>query len=82
MSNTNPGTVIRALTVIGLFLLASCATQEPLEFRPRPDMTEVAELLDCRSGTKATCIERIGKPYTCYCMDNDALKKILEPTKY
>lgn len=82
MSKTNPTAVVRALTVIGLFLLVSCAAQEPLEFRPRPDMTEVAKLLDCPSGGKATCIERSGKLYSCSCVDDDALRRILEPDKY
>jgi hypothetical protein len=82
MSKKNAYNAVRALTVVSLFLLASCAAQEPLEFRPRPDMTEVARQLDCPSDTKATCIERIGRPYSCYCMDEDALKKILEPDKY
>jgi hypothetical protein len=82
MSKTDPKTVVRTLTVVGLSLLASCAAQDPLEFRPRPDMTEVARQLNCPSSTKATCIERVGRPYACYCMDEDALRKILEPEKY
>ena len=82
MSETNPGHVVSALAVISLTLLASCAAQEPLEFRPRPDMIEIAELLDCPSFTRAACIERIGRPYSCYCMDEDALRRILEPDKH
>jgi hypothetical protein len=82
MSQKTASIVVRSLGVVSMSLLASCAAQDPLEFRPRPDMTEIAELLDCPSFTKATCIERIGRPYSCYCMDEDALRRILEPDKH
>jgi hypothetical protein len=82
MLQKTPEIVYRVLAVTGLSLLVSCAAQDPLEFRPRPDMTEIEELLDCPSFTRATCIERIGIPYSCYCMDEDVLRKILEPDKY
>ena len=82
MSKKNPYNVVRVVTVVSLFLLVSCAAQDPLEFRPRPDMTEVVRRLDCPSDRTPTCIERVNRPYSCYCMDDDALKKLLEPTRY
>lgn len=82
MSKNNQGIVVVALTVISLSLLAGCSSKEPLQYRSGVDMNEVAELLNCPSDRTPTCIERIGKPYSCYCMDDDALKMILEPTKY
>jgi len=82
MSRMNQEGVGRVLAVTSLFLLASCAAQDPLEFRPRPDMDEVARLLDCPSDQTPTCIERVNRPYSCYCMDDDALKKLLDPTRY
>jgi hypothetical protein len=82
MSQKTASIVVRSLGVVSLSLLASCAAQDPLEFRPRPDMTEIAKLLDCPSFTKAACIERVGRPYSCYCMDEDVLRRILEPDKY
>jgi hypothetical protein len=45
-------------------------------------MTEIEEHLECTSYTRATSIERIAIPYSCYCMDEDVLRKILEPDKY
>ena len=82
MSKKNPYNVVRVVTVVSLFLLVSCAAQDPLEFPPRPDMTEVARQLDCPSDRTPTCIERVNRPYSCYCMDDDALKKLLEPPRY
>ncbi|MDJ0812886.1 MAG: hypothetical protein QNJ23_04105 [Woeseiaceae bacterium] len=61
---------------------AACAPTEPLEYRPRPDMLEVAKALNCPSDRTPTCVERINKPYSCFCMDEDALRMILEPDKY
>jgi len=82
MSGTNPSNVARVLAVISLFLLAGCSSKEPLQYQPRHDMDKIAELLDCPSDRTPTCLERMGKPYSCYCMDDDALKRLLEPTKY
>ena len=59
-----------------------CAPVTPLEDRPRPDMQEVAKVLDCPSDRTPACVERINKPYSCFCMDEDALRMILEPDKY
>ncbi len=61
---------------------AACAPTEPLEYRPRLDMLEVAKALDCPSDRKPTCVQRINKPYSCFCMDEDALRMILEPDEY
>ena len=61
---------------------AGCAPVTPLEYRPRPDMLEVAKALNCPSDRTPTCVERINKPYSCFCMDEDALRMILEPDKY
>jgi len=82
MSQKTQEVVYRVLAVTGLSLLVSCAAQDPLEFSPRPDMTEIARQLDCPSYTKAACMERVGRPYTCYCMDKDIMRMILEPDKY
>lgn len=65
-----------------LSCLAACAAQDRLEYEPRPDMDKIQELLNCPSDRMPTCVERIGKPYTCYCMDEEAMRKILEPDKY
>ena len=61
---------------------AACAPVQPLETRPRPDMLEVAKALNCPSDRTPTCIERINKPYSCFCMNEDTLRMILEPDKY
>lgn len=82
MSRLNQISVVRVLAVMSLFSLAACAAPDALEFSPRPDMDEVAKLLDCPSDRTPTCIERVNRPYACYCMDEDALKKLLEPTRY
>lgn len=82
MSRMNHESVVRVLAVISLFLLAACAAPDSLEYSPRPDMDEVAKLLDCPSDRTPTCLERVNRPYSCYCMDDDALKKLLEPTRY
>lgn len=68
--------------VTAIVLLGACAAQEPLEYEPRPDMEEIALLLNCPFGRTPTCLERMGKPYKCYCMDEDALRRLLEPDKY
>jgi len=72
----------RALAIISVAALSACAAQEPLEYAPRPDMEEVGKLLDCPSDRTPTCVDRPGEPYSCFCMDEDALRKILEPDKY
>lgn len=72
----------RLLLLSCLAGLAACAAQDRLEYEPRPDMDKIQELLNCPSDRMPTCIERIGKPYTCYCMDEEAMRKILEPDKY
>jgi len=82
MSETYPRYAVGALAVVSLFLQAACAAPDSLEYSPRPDMDEVAKLLNCPSDRMPTCIERVNRPYACYCMDEDALKKLLEPTRY
>jgi hypothetical protein len=72
----------RFLLLLSVAGLAACAPQDRLEYEPRPDMDKIQELLNCPSDRMPTCIERIGKPYTCYCMDEEAMRKILEPDKY
>ena len=63
-------------------IAAACAPVEPLENRARPDMLEIARTLDCPSDRTPTCVARVNKPYSCFCMDEDALRMILEPDKY
>ncbi len=70
------------LALAGATLLGACAPTEPLNYRPRPDMQEIAKQLDCPMGRTPTCIERINKPYQCYCADEIALEMIFEPYKY
>lgn len=62
-----------------MLLLSACAPTEPLEFQPRLDMEEVAKQLNCAWDRTPTCIERINKPYTCYCADRELLREIMEP---
>lgn len=45
-------------------------------------MAEIRKLLDCPPNTTPVCTERIGKPYYCFCADQDALRRIMEPDKY
>ena len=74
---------LRIIIVLAVAVVATgCAPVTPLEERPRPDMQEVARALDCPSDRTPTCIERINKPYSCFCMDEDMLRMILEPDKY
>jgi len=73
---------IFSLLVTAVTLLGACAAQEPIEYGPRPDMGEIALLLDCPSDRTPACLERMGKPYKCYCMDKDALRRLMEPDKY
>ena len=74
---------LRIIIVLAVAVVAGgCAPVTPLEERPRPDMQEVARALDCPSDRTPTCIERINKPYSCFCMDEDMLRMILEPDKY
>lgn len=63
-------------------LLGACATGEPAQQPPRLDMAEIRKLLDCPPNTTPVCTERIGKPYHCFCADQDALRRIMEPDKY
>ena len=71
-----------ALALAAAVVAAACAPVEPLEYRPRPDMQEIAKALNCPSDRTPTCVERINRPYSCFCMDEDALRMILEPDKY
>mgnify|MGYP001594379885 CR=1 FL=1 len=71
-----------ALLLTVVFVATGCAPVEPLEYRPRPDMVEIARALNCPSDRTPTCVERINRPYSCFCMDEDALRMILEPDKY
>ena len=82
MSLINKMTIFRSLLMVGIVLLGGCASQDPLEYRPRPDMEVIKEMLNCPSDRTPICVERIGKPYSCFCMDEDSLRKILEPDKY
>ena len=76
-------TTIASILLLGTAaFLSSCSSSEEREQRERPDMLEVGEALNCPTDRTPICIERIGRPYSCYCMDEDALKKILEPDKY
>ncbi|NIL93641.1 MAG: hypothetical protein GTO71_04210 [Woeseiaceae bacterium] len=75
-------TLARLVGAAGLALLVGCSSTGPLEFRPRPDIEEIAKQLDCPAGRTPTCIERINKPYSCYCADEIALEMIFEPYKY
>ena len=70
------------VALAAVVVAAACAPTEPLEDRPRPDMLEVAKALDCPSDRTPTCVQRINKPYSCFCMDEDVLRMILEPDKY
>jgi len=79
MALTSAGFVAQLLAVSCLIMLAACAPSEPLEFRPRPDMIEVAKALNCPSYLTPTCIERVNKPYSCSCMDKELLLEILDP---
>lgn len=76
--------MLQRLLLILATILAACASQDQdlLEYEPRPDMDEIRELLNCPSDRMPTCIERIGKAITCFCMDEDAMRRILEPEKY
>ena len=71
-----------AFALAAMVVAAACAPVEPLEYRPRPDMQEIAKGLNCPSDRTPTCVERINRPYSCFCMDEDALRMILEPDKY
>ena len=75
-------TLAKLLVPAALCLVAACAPTEPLEYRPRPDMQEVARQLDCPMGRTPACIERINRPSQCYCADEIALEMIFEPYKY
>lgn len=76
-------TILQILvTLLVAAAAAGCAPVQPLEQRPRPDMQEVAKALNCPSDRTPACVERINKPYSCFCMDEDALRMILEPDKY
>ena len=70
------------LALAAIIVLGACAPAEPLSYRPRPDMQEIAERLDCPIGRTPTCIERLNKPYQCYCADELAMEMIFEPYKY
>lgn len=82
MSLINKTTMFRPLLLASIVSLGACASQDPLEYSPRPDMDAIREMLNCPSDRTPICLERIGKPYSCFCMDEDALRKILEPDKY
>jgi hypothetical protein len=73
------------LCVAGLIcaaLLAGCGATPAFERGAEPDMQEVAKLLNCPSFSKATCVAQTSGPYSCFCMDEDAVRAILEPDKY
>jgi len=74
--------MLRLLLLLSAIDLAACAARGPLEYEPRPNMDEIKDQLNCPSDRMPACIERIGHPYTCYCMDEDAMRKVLEPDKY
>ena len=73
---------MRLILLLTVFVLSACTSRAPLQYAPRPDMATIEESLNCPSDQMPTCIERIGKPYACYCMDDDVLRQILEPDKY
>ena len=78
----NRNIAYRILALAGICLLSACAPIEPLEYRQRPDMEEIAKILDCPAGRTPACVERINRPYQCYCADELALEMIFEPYKY
>ena len=79
MFSTLANLSVRTVAASCILLLCACAPTETLEFQPRPDMVEVAKQLDCALGRTPTCIERINKPYTCYCADKELLREIMDP---
>lgn len=70
------------IAVVPAALLVGCASGEPARPPPRLDMAEIRKMLDCPLDTTPVCTERVGQPYHCFCADRDALRRILEPTKY
>ena len=74
---------LRIVVALATAVVATaCAPVTPMEERDRPDMLEIAKALNCPSDRTPTCVERINRPYSCFCMDEDALRMILEPDKY
>ena len=70
------------LILLTFAVLGSCAAPDPMSRPPRPDMNEVARMLDCPIGRSAACVERQNGPIRCFCMDEDALREMLEPKDY
>ena len=79
MTVSAPGIVIALATAI---VATACAPVTPLEDRDQPNMVEVAKVLNCSAGLKATCVARYNKSFKCFCMDDDAVRMLLEPDKY
>ncbi len=75
----NPSYILAAILVA---LLAGCASSEYGDAEYNVDSRERLRDLSCPSGETPACIERIGRPTSCFCSSRDVLERLLEDPLY
>ena len=80
----SPGkkTAVRSLLMAGIISLSACTSQEPNVVEPEINWATIKEVLNCPVSTTPACIERTGKKQSCFCADEDLMRRVMEPTKY
>jgi hypothetical protein len=81
--------VSRLLLIAVFMMLAACAAQPPIEEGPELITNEreitlemIKKMLSCAVDRTPVCLERMGKPYRCFCADTDSMRQVLEPDKF
>jgi len=81
--------VPRRLLILVCTLFEACATQQPVAEQPEliTDEREISlemirQMLDCAADRAPVCLEKMGKPYRCFCADRDTMRRALEPDRF
>ena len=71
----------RIVTILMIFVMVACTSRQPAPEPRYPDSETIKALMDCPMDRTPVCLERMGRPYRCFCGDREALQEILEPDK-
>ena len=70
---------LQPLLLLCLSVLIGCATGDPVDRRPEPDIDEIARALRCGPGKMPFCVDADCGPADYYCADKQRALEMLGP---